>query len=78
MRAGDGEHRRVRGLDDVALGAEAAGDDHLAVLGQRLADGVERLFDRGIDEAAGIDDDQIGCARRRYFVVVFFTSAIIS
>ena len=60
VRAGDGQHPRVRLADDVALGAEAAGDDDLAVLGERLADGVERFLDRGIDEAAGVDDDEIG------------------
>ena len=59
MRAGDGKHRGVGGLDDVALGAKATGDDDLAVLGQGLADGVERLFHRGIDEAAGVDDDEV-------------------
>ena len=47
-------------LHDVALGAEAAGDDHLAVLGERLADRVERFLDGGVDEAAGVDDDEVG------------------
>ena len=27
---------------------------------QRLADGVERFGDGGVDEAAGVDDDQVG------------------
>ncbi len=44
----------------AVLGAQAAGDDHLAVLGERLADRVERFRDRGVDEAAGVDDDQVG------------------
>src|SRR5690606_36588548 len=35
-------------------------DDYPAVLGQRLADRVERLRHRLVDEAAGIDDDQVG------------------
>jgi hypothetical protein len=43
-----------------SLRPQAAGDDHLAVFGQRFADGVERLLDGGVDEAAGIDDHQIG------------------
>ena len=42
------------------LGAEAAGDDHLAVLGERFADRVERFGDGGVDEAAGVDDDEVG------------------
>ncbi len=41
MRAGDGEHFRVRLADDIALGAETAGDDDAAVLSQRFADGVQ-------------------------------------
>jgi len=40
--------------------AEAAGDDDFAVLRERLADGVERFLDRGVDEAAGVDDDEVG------------------
>jgi len=62
MRTGDGQDRRVRLLDEILLGAEAAGDDDLAVLGQRLADRVERLLLRGVDEAAGVDDDEVGTA----------------
>jgi len=61
VRPGDRQHLRVRCADEAAavLGAEAAGDDHLAVLGQRLADRVERLGDGGVDETAGVDDDEI-------------------
>jgi hypothetical protein len=47
------------------LRAEAAGDDHLAVLGQRLADRVERFLDRRVDEAAGVDDDEVRVVVRR-------------
>ena len=45
--------------DDAFLRAEAAGDDDLAVLGERFADGIERFFYRRIDEAAGVDDDEV-------------------
>ncbi len=44
----------------AVLGAEAAGDDDLAVLGERLADGVERFGHGRVDEAAGVDDDEVG------------------
>ena len=44
----------------IFLESQAAGNDDLAVLGQRLADGAERLLDRGVDEAAGVDDDEVG------------------
>ena len=60
VRAGDGEHLRMRVLDHVALGAETAGDDHLAVFRERFADRIERFLDGGIDEAAGVDDDEVG------------------
>ncbi len=60
MRSGHGQHVGMRLAHHVALCAEAAGHDHLAVLGQRLADRIERLLDGGIDEAARIDHDQIG------------------
>ena len=53
------------------LGAEAAGDDDLAVLGQRLAHRGERFLDRGIDEAAGVDDDQVGALIRRRDRIAF-------
>src|SRR3954471_14494784 len=46
--------------DHAFLGAEAAGDDDLAVFGERLADRVERFLDRRVDEAAGVDDDEVG------------------
>jgi len=45
--------------DHAFLRAEATGDDDLAVLGERLADRVERFLDRGVDEAAGVDDDEV-------------------
>ena len=52
----------MRRADEGAaiLGAQASGDDDLAVLVQRLADGVERFRHGRVDEAAGVDDDQVG------------------
>ena len=47
-------------LNHAFFRPQAAGYDDLAVLGQRLADGGERLLDRGVDEAAGVDDDEVG------------------
>ena len=73
VRAGDREYLRVRCADESAavLRAEAAGDDHLAVLRERFADRVERLGDRGVDEAAGVDDDEIGAVVGRRDRVAF-------
>jgi hypothetical protein len=54
------EHGRMPGSDDFLLDAQAPGDHHLAVLGERLADRLERFLDCGVDEAAGVDDDEVG------------------
>jgi len=50
----------MRSSNQFLLDPQTAGDDHLAVLGERFADRVERLLDRGVDEAAGVDDDEVG------------------
>jgi len=60
VRAGNRQDRWVRLLDYALFCAQTAGDDDAPVFCQRLADGVERLGDRGVDEAAGVDDDQVG------------------
>ncbi len=59
VRAGDGKHLGMRLLHDVALGTEAAGDDDLAVLLDRFADGFQRFGHGAVDEAAGVDHDQV-------------------
>ena len=60
LRAGDGEHAGIAFGDLLRLGAHAAGDDHLAVLGERLADGGERFRLRAVEKAAGVDDHEVG------------------
>jgi hypothetical protein len=47
-------------LHHAAFRPEASRDDDLAVLLQGFADGVERFLDGGVDEAAGVDDDEVG------------------
>src|SRR6202034_1056378 len=54
------EHTRVAREDALRIGAETAGDDDAAVVLESLADRVERLVDGGIDEPAGVDDDDVG------------------
>ena len=71
MRTGHRQHLRMRLANQVLLGAQTTGNDHPAVLGQSLADGVERLFDGGIDETTGIDDHQVGTFVRRRNQVAF-------
>jgi len=56
----DRQHARMRLANQFLALAQAAGDDHLAVLGQRLADGVQRFGHRRVDEAAGVDHHHIG------------------
>ncbi len=61
-----GQHLGVHLLHQVAatlarLGAQATGDDDAAVERQGLADGVQALLHRVVDEAAGVDDDEV-CA----------------
>ena len=60
VRTGHGEHSGMSALHHAVLRSQATGDDHFAVLGERLADRVERFRDRGVDEAAGVDDDEVG------------------
>jgi hypothetical protein len=44
----------------VFFETQASRDDDLAILGERFADGAEGFLDRGVDEAAGVDDDEVG------------------
>ena len=60
MRSGHAQHLGMSLEDALRSGPEAAGDEHTAVLFERLTDGLERLVDRLIDEAAGIDHNQVG------------------
>ncbi len=60
VRTGDRQHAGVRGADAAFLDAHAAGDDDAAVLGHRLADGVQAFGLGAVEEAAGVDDDDVG------------------
>ncbi len=71
--AGDLEHLGVDIADLILFGAKAAGDDHLAVLGQRFANRFERLLHRAVDKAAGVDDDQLGIVIAGHHIVPFGT-----
>src|SRR6185437_5143915 len=55
LRTADRQHLRIRLADQVGAFAEAAGDDHLAVLVQCLADGIQRFLHGRVDETAGVD-----------------------
>ena len=60
LRAGDGQHAGIGLADGAGLGAHAAGDDHLAILVERRADGGEGFRLGGIEEAAGVDHHGVG------------------
>ena len=71
MWAGDGEDARVGCKDAIRLDAEAAGDDDLAILVQRLADGGKGLRLGAVEEAAGIDDHRVGVRIGRRELIAF-------
>jgi hypothetical protein len=50
----------MRVLDQIRFDPQAPADDDLAVLRERFADGAQRLLDGGVNEAAGVDDDEVG------------------
>jgi hypothetical protein len=60
VRAGHRQHARMRRAHHPVFRAEAAGDDDLAVFLQRLADRRQRFRLGAVEEAAGVDDDEIG------------------
>ena len=65
MRPGDRQDLGMHASDEVfsagaRLIAQAARHDDLAVFGQGLANGIQALLNRLIDEATGVDHDQVG------------------
>ena len=60
MRAGHREHTRELGADCLGLVAHAAGDDHPAVFGNRLADGGQAFLLGRIEEPASVDQHHVG------------------
>ncbi len=60
MRTGDPQHTGMAFENALGARAQAPGHDHPAVLLECLTDGVQRLIDGGVDEATGIDHDDIG------------------
>ena len=49
VRPGDGQYRWVGFLYQIGFNPQTSGDYDLSILCQCLADGVQRLLDRGID-----------------------------
>ena len=60
MRPCNCEHLGVGPSDVLGLGAEAARDDHPAVLVKGLSDGLEALGLGRIEKTAGVHDDGFG------------------
>ena len=63
--AGDRQHLGMGLADQRFLGAKAAGDDDLTILGERFADGFQALGLGAVEKAAGVDDDDIGAVIAR-------------
>ena len=68
-RPSDAQDLGVRIGDNFFLRSHAAGNQYLAILGNRLADGVQRFLFRAIDEAAGIHHNQVSVVVTRHDVV---------
>ena len=61
MRAGDGQNAWMRASDILRIGAQTAGDNHLAVLMQRLTNRLKTFRLGAVKKAAGVDNDRL-CA----------------
>ena len=62
MRSGDAQNLRMLLDDALRIGAQAAGDDDLAVGIEGFAYGLQGLIDSRVDEAAGVDHNHVGRA----------------
>jgi hypothetical protein len=71
LRTGDGQHARMDIADHAFVHAHAAGDDHFAVLGQRLANGLEGFSLGAVDETAGVDHDHVSVLVGRNDLIAF-------
>jgi hypothetical protein len=60
MRARDRQYRGMCFFYQIFFKTQAPRNDDLAILSERFADGAEGFLDRGVDEAAGVDDDEVG------------------
>ena len=61
----------MHGGNFLRLGPHAAGDDDLAVFGHGGADSGERFRLRAVEEAAGIDDGEVGAGMVARQLVAF-------
>ena len=60
MRSRDREHARMLRLDTIGLHTQTARYDHLAILRHRFANGLQTFLLGAIEEAAGVNQHQIG------------------
>ena len=75
LRPGDRQHAGIGGLDLLRFRAHAAGDDDLAVLGHGVADRAERFLLGAVEEAAGVDDDDVGAVMLARELIAFRAQA---
>ena len=61
MRAGDGQNAWMRAGDILRIGPQTAGDNHLAVLMQRLTNRLKTFRLGAVEKAAGVDNHRL-CA----------------
>ena len=60
MRARDCENGGVGIFYQIGFDPETAGHDNFPILCESFPDRAERFLDCGVDEAASVDDDEIG------------------
>ena len=60
MGSRDRQHGGVSFSYQILFKPQTARNHDFAVFGERLANGAERLLDGGVNEAAGVDDDEVG------------------
>ena len=60
VRAGDSKDAGIGITNTLLLHTETTRDDDAPVLGHRLADSLKAFLFGGVEEAAGVDDDDIG------------------
>jgi hypothetical protein len=59
MCAADRENLGIFRTDHLGLIAQASGDDHPTIFGQRFADRLQALFLSGVQKTAGVDQNDI-------------------
>jgi hypothetical protein len=69
MGASNREQARKALAKIMCFRAETPGNNHIAILGQRFFNRTQRFFNRRLDEATSVDNDQIGTIKTVGYIV---------